>query len=95
MVPHGFQLQLQMLWVFDALGYPERGSGALDFRASTHQLGYTISDLMAKKKIGKTGSAAGDPSYARLHGAARDLSFIQPAASAAEQDMGRGCFGKL
>lgn len=46
-----------------------------------------------RKKKGKAGRAAGDPSYARLHGAARDLSFIQPAASAAEQDMGRGCFG--
>lgn len=61
--------------------------------ASTHQLGYTISDLMAEKKMGRTGRAAADPSYAQLHGAARDLSFIQPAASAAEQDRDRGCFG--
>lgn len=30
LVPHGFQLWLQMLWVFDVLGYPEWGSGALD-----------------------------------------------------------------
>lgn len=40
--------------------------------------------------MGKTGRAAGDPSYAQLHGAARD----HPArASAAEQDRDRGCFG--
>lgn len=62
--------------------------------AFTHQLRYTISDLMTKIKMGKVGNAAGDPSCARLHGAARDLAFIQPAASAAEWDMGSGCFGK-
>lgn len=30
LLPHGFQLQLQMLWVFGALEYPGCGSGALD-----------------------------------------------------------------
>lgn len=62
--------------------------------ASTRQLGYTISDLMAKKKTGKTDSAAGDPSYAQLHGAARDLSLMQPATSAAEQDTEGDSFGE-
>lgn len=45
--------------------------------------------------MGQTDSAAGDPSYAQLHGAAHDLSFIQPAVWAAEQDTERGCLGKV
>lgn len=54
--------------------------GSIGFQwASTHQLGNTISDLMAKKRMGKTGGAAGDPSHARLHGATHDLSFIHPS----------------
>lgn len=55
-VPHG----LQMLWMFNALGHPGHGLGALDSSGPLLTRWGTISDLMAKKRTGKPGGAAGD-----------------------------------